>query len=147
MATSSKDDVAFILAAAAAVLLYMWLSKPKGSALVATTPASTGTSSGCGCSGGAAHGSPVSAGINATTPINPAQGTTRFGNANAKAHAADYGGAAAPGSNLSAPGSGANWPALRQQRASGTTPASTPGSPSIPTGIWAANATVTQVTG
>jgi hypothetical protein len=129
MATVNKDTGTLLLIVGG-VLLYFYLTKPKGNAL---------QKSGCGCGGAA---------VNATTPTTPAMGRsasptlTSSAGANGTA-AADYGGPAAPGSNTSAPGSGAQWQGVRQRRQTPLTPTSAPSSPSTPVGsnVWSANAT------
>jgi hypothetical protein len=138
MADSTSKDAGLIALIGLAILIYFYLSKPK--------TALTQTRSGCGCNGQPA--------VNSTVPTNPARGRstsspkltvgTGWGRA-----AGDNAGAAAPGSNSLAPGSGANWQGLRQTGATTLTPSAAPNSPSTPVGngVYAANAFVTGVQG
>lgn len=144
MANTNKDSGLLIMLAGV-VLLFLYLSKPRGNSLTTASP-SASTGAGCCDPCGKSHGAPRT---NVTTPVNPAVGTTTatgstLTQAAAGTAVSDYAGPSAPGSNASAPGSGANWQGLRQQRRSSLTPSSAPHSPIAAVG-WMADATVTAV--
>jgi hypothetical protein len=148
VADSTSKDVGVIAAIGLAILIYLYLSKPK----VSLQQASNGAPKNCGCGGGCgacSQSGPPS--INVTTPPNVAGGKATAGRSvlHGGRHgyaSQDNAGPPAPGSNASAPGSGAQWQGIRQT-GSTLTPASAPHSPSAPTGkgVWSANATPTGV--
>lgn len=138
---NSKETQTLILIAAV-ILLYLWWSKPKGNLLQSPT-GGAGAGSGCGCNGSR---------VNVTNPPNPTAGkptATLSSTSKGRKTRADQSGAAAPGGNASAPGSGAQYQGVKTHKASSLTPASAPNSPYSPVGsnVWVGNATPAVVQG
>ena len=138
----ADNDKGTLILIGAVVLVYLYLTKSKGTGTVLTQGSGCSSCAASSCSGCA--NAPTS---NITTPANPASGravvlhgTVASGNA-----VNDQAGMAAPGSNLAAPGAGNNWQGVTTWRRSPLTPELCPSAPSAPFGT-SANSTIQVVT-
>ncbi len=136
----ADNDKGTIILIAGVVILYLYLTRAKGTGTTLTKASSCAACTATSCTGC------PSAAVNVTTPANPARGRiARLHMQSGGRSANDQAGTVAPGSNWGAPGAGNNWQGLSTGTRTPLTPPPCPVSPISPVGS-SANSTVQVVT-